>query len=39
MGLLPSQEYTKRLVKYLIDKNVIFVYARSKAQWLDFVPN
>ena len=38
MGLLPSQEYTKRLVKYLIDKNVIFVYARSKAQWLDFVP-
>lgn len=22
MGLLPSQEYTKRLVKYLIDKNV-----------------
>ena len=38
MGLLPSQEYTKRLVKYLIDKNVIFVYARSKAQWRDFVP-
>ena len=38
MGLLPSQEYTKRLVKYLIDKNVIFVYARSKAQWLDFGP-
>ena len=29
MGLLPSQEYTKRLVKYLIDKNVIFVYALS----------
>lgn len=39
MGLLPSQEYTKRLVKYLIDKkDVIFVYARSKARWLDFVP-
>ena len=38
MGLLPSQEYTKRLVKYLIDKNVIFVYARSKAQWRVFVP-
>ena len=37
MGLLPSQEYTKRLVKYLIDKNVILVYARSKAQWLGFV--
>jgi len=41
MGLLPSQEYTKRLVKYLIDKkDVVFVYRgiKNKARWLDFVP-
>lgn len=41
MGLFPSQEYTKRLVKYLIDKkDVVFVYRgiKNKARWLDFVP-
>lgn len=41
MGLLPSQEYTKRLVKYLIDKkDVVFVYRgiKNKARWFDLVP-
>lgn len=40
MGLLPSQEYTKRLVKYLIAKDVVFVYrgSKNKARWFDLVP-
>ena len=39
MGLLPSQEYTKRLVKYLIAKDVVFVYrgSKNKARWFDLV--